>query len=145
MTRLLAGLGEAGASEKDNCYEAYFRLFNEQQYYEAHDVLEHLWLKTSGRDHLFYKALIQIAGAFVHLKKHFLRPMHRVDGGRLRPAVRLFRLGVSNLAGYCPRHARLDVDALCALCEKYAAEIVASEFARNPWHPSRAPKITLVD
>ena len=28
------------------CYVGYFRCWNEQRYYEAHDVLEHLWLRT---------------------------------------------------------------------------------------------------
>ena len=35
-------------SAHDPCYEGYFVCFNEQKYYEAHDVLEHLWLKEQG-------------------------------------------------------------------------------------------------
>ena len=43
--------------------------FNSGEFYEAHDVLEDLWLEE--RETLnanFYKGLIQLAGAFVHLK-----------------------------------------------------------------------------
>lgn len=127
----------------DPCYRAYFQCFNAQRYYEAHDVLEHLWLKTSGGERLYYKALIQVAGAFVHLQKHFHRPTHRVDGARLRPAARLLNLGVENLASYRPRHAHLDVEAVCQLCGRYASEIAGSNFGRNPWHPSCAPRISL--
>src|SRR5438093_501897 len=116
------------AGTLDPCYTGFFKCFNEQDYFEAHDVLEHLWLKCHDANRLYFKGLIQIAGAFVHLKKHFLRPEHPKDANRLRPAVRLFRLGVKNIEPFGPRHMRLDVDALCRLCEKLAAEIVASDF-----------------
>ena len=51
------------------CYAGYFECFNQGDYYEAHDVLEHLWLECRDENHLYFKGLIQIAGAFVHLKK----------------------------------------------------------------------------
>ena len=57
--------------EKHPYYRAFFRCWNEQQYYEAHDVLEQLWLNTKSADADFFKGLIQAAGAFVHLKKRF--------------------------------------------------------------------------
>src|ERR1700746_2327387 len=78
-------------------YRAYFQLFNDQQYYEAHDVLEQLWLKAFEADTQFYKGLIQLAGAFVHLQKQFRRPTHPTDGRRLRSALRLFKLAHKNL------------------------------------------------
>src|SRR5207237_3759852 len=31
-------------------YRGFFHCWNEQRYYEAHDVLEQLWLKTKSRD-----------------------------------------------------------------------------------------------
>jgi hypothetical protein len=122
-------------------YEGYFRCFNEQRYYEAHDVLEHLWLQK--RDNAFFKGLIQVAGAFVHLQKQFLRPLHPKDGKRLRPAVRLFELGMTNLAEFRPHHMSLDVEALCALCSQNVAAIVDSDYARNPWTPDSAPVLRL--
>ncbi len=45
-------------------YRAYFQCWNEQRYYEAHDVLEQLWLNTDTDDDEFFKGLIQAA---VHL------------------------------------------------------------------------------
>src|SRR5882757_6923511 len=92
----------------DPCYLGYFACFNSQEYYEAHDVLEHLWLQ--GRDdgnYAFYKGLIQLAGAFVHLKKQRARPGHPKDGRRLHPAVRLFALAEKNLTPYGPAHLGL--------------------------------------
>ena len=49
----------------DAYYAGYFEQFNRQKFYEAHDVLEHIWLKDKhGPNGNFYKGLIQLAGAF---------------------------------------------------------------------------------
>ncbi len=95
-----------GGSAHDPCYEGYFVCFNEQKYYEAHDVLEHLWLKEQGPSHQFFKGLIQLAGAFVHLQKQYRRPEHPTDGRRLRPAWRLFKLAYANLEPYLAQVSR---------------------------------------
>ena len=100
--------GLAG-EEFEPCYLAYFVCFNTQEYYEAHDVLEHLWLQREDENHAFFKGLIQLAGAFVHLKKQSVRPWHPTDGRRMRPAVRLFALAKKNLSPYAPQHMGLDV------------------------------------
>lgn len=127
----------------DPCCVGFFRCFNRQQYFEAHEVLERLWLKCRNENRDYYKGLIQIAGAFVHLQKQFQRPAHRVDGKRLRPAARLFALGMGNLECYRPRHLHLDVESLCQLCARCAEEIIRSDFHINPWNPVRAPQIHL--
>ncbi len=149
VAALLAGASQPEtAPDKlalDPFYTGYFRCFNDQLYYEAHDVLEQLWLRERNADWEFFKGLIQIAGAFVHLQKQFLRPLHCKDGRRMFPAVRLFRSGACFLNIYRPVHLRLDVDALCAMCEDFAGAIVASNYTRNPWHPDRAPQISLQD
>jgi predicted metal-dependent hydrolase len=124
-------------------YRAYFRCWNEQQYYEAHDVLEQVWLSTDSMDDNFFKGLIQAAGAFVHLQKNFEHPTHAKHGRRLRPAVRLFALAEKNLASYPPRHHKLDVAALIDLLQSQRQKIIDSEFQMNPWSPQTAPKLEL--
>ena len=144
--RITAFLGTLAAETDgtlDPCYTGYFACFNAQRYYEAHDVLEHLWLRERDPNHAFFKGLIQVAGAFVHLQKQAARPEHPKDGRRLHPAVRLFRLALANLQAYRPRHLRLDVDALCRLCETLTSTIAASNFHQNPWRPERAPQLRL--
>ena len=146
MEAFVADLGADPISALDPCYQGYFRCFNAGLYYEAHDVLEHLWL-ANGRqaaNFAFYKGLIQVAGAFVHLKKQAARPDHAKDGRRLRPATRLFGLAMANLAEYGPRHLRLDVDALCALCAAHLAAIAHSDFTRNPWSAADPPRLELL-
>jgi Domain of unknown function (DUF309) len=127
----------------DPCYQGYFTCFNAGEYYEAHDVLEHLWLKRRDENYEFYKGLIQIAGAFVHLKLQSLHPHHPKHGRRLQPAVRLFLRGVEHVAPYGPRHLRLDVAALCRLCSAIAEEIASSDFSRNPWDAAHLPRLEL--
>jgi len=139
-------LGTAGEGALERCYLAYFQCFNDQLYYEAHDVLEHLWLQEKAvqtGNATFYKGLIQFAGAYVHLKKQFLRPDHPTDGRRLRPASRLFRLAMGNLAAYRPVYLSLDVDALHRFCEAQAEGIAEAGFAVNPWNPEAAPVLRL--
>jgi len=133
----------SGAVVQHPFYRAYFRCWNDQHYYEAHDVLEHLWLNTDTDDNNFFKGLIQAAGAFVHLQKNFEHPTHAKHSRRLRPAVRLFELAEKNLSPFVPVHHALNVDALLGLLRRAREKIVASDFKTNPWSPETAPKIKL--
>ena len=149
ISQLVAELGDddidPGQADvaKHPFYRAFFRCWNEQRYYEAHDVLEQLWLKTKSCDADFFKGLIQAAGAFVHLQKRFEHPSHPKHSRRLAPAVRLFQLAEKNLSGFMPRHHELDVTAFCQLLHAYADQIVASDYKTNPWSPETAPKLKL--
>jgi predicted metal-dependent hydrolase len=125
-------------------YRAFFHCWNEKRYYEAHDVLEQLWLETKSPDANYFKGLIQAAGAFVHLQKRFEHPLHAKHSRRLSPAVRLFRLSERNLSRFGPRHHGLDVGALCRLLHAYADQIISSDYKTNPWSPETAPKLELL-
>jgi hypothetical protein len=125
------------------CYRGFFRCWNEQRYYEAHDVLEHLWLETRTEDANYFKGLIQAAGGFVHLQKHFEQPTHPKHGRRLAPAVRLFALAETNLEPFGATRHSFDVSGLRALLARTARAIVDSEFTRNPWSPASAPRLDL--
>jgi predicted metal-dependent hydrolase len=124
-------------------YRTFFQCWNQQRYYEAHDVLEQLWLTSDTNDDQFFKGLIQAAGAYVHLQKHFEHPTHAKHGRRLQPAVRLFRLAERNLSVFAPKHHGLDVAAVCELLRGTADQIVASNYKTNPWSPDTAPKLGL--
>ncbi len=124
-------------------YRGFFQCWNEQRYYEAHDVLEQLWLNTDTKDDHFFKGLIQAAGAFVHLKKNFEHPTHAKHSRRLQPAVRLFGLAERNLSTFPLQHHGLNLAALCQLLRSCADQIVASDYKTNPWSPKTAPKLSL--
>jgi predicted metal-dependent hydrolase len=131
--------GMAGPVGYHPCYVEYFRLFNAQAYYEAHDVLEHIWLGSEGRRHRFYKALIQFAGGYVHLQHHHREPAHRIHGRRLRPAARLFRRSAELLGELPDDYEGVAVVEVMTMALATAAELEAAKFAANPWHPDRPP------
>jgi hypothetical protein len=143
---------EAGGTEKGSTkiaahpyYRAFFRCWNEQRYYEAHDVLEQVWLHDPIRpeDAQYFKGLIQAAGAFVHLQKQFEHPTHPKHGKRLGPAVRLFRLAEKNLAPFDPRRHDLDVAKFRKMLARYCGSVEAAS-GKNPWSPDNAPKVSLL-
>ena len=131
----------SAASEFDRCYLGYFECFNSQLYYEAHDVLEHLWLKDgrSASDYRFHKGLIQLAGAFVHMKLQHEYPSHPKHGRRLHPAGRLLLLAAENLAPFVPCHHGFDVLGATHLAARFAALIEEGSYEQNPWDPKTAP------
>src|SRR2546427_11365542 len=117
----------------DAHYLGYFECFNRQLFYEAHDVLEELWLADKrGPNHSFYKGLIQLAGAFVHLQKN-----------RLRPAAALFKLARVNLLKYPPRHLDLEIAGVLRMIENWLGKLEAGEFRRNPLQAEPQPILQL--
>ena len=117
----------------DAHYLGYFECFNRQLFYEAHDVLEELWLpERKGPRDLFYKGLIQFAGAFVHLQKN-----------RLRPAESLFKLARHNLSQYPSPYDCLDLSQVLQLIEQWMNALAAGHYEINPLHQRSAPQLTL--
>lgn len=119
----------------DPHYLAFFDCFNQQLFFEAHEVLEKIWLpqrqQTNGA---FYKGLIQFAGAFVHLQK-----------GRLQPMAALLRLARGNLGDYVPVHHQLDVTGLIDLIESWLAKLDSTVARSNPLDLPGPPKLVLVE
>ena len=143
----LSGVSAGPASDEiaqHPCYVGFFRCWNEQRYYEAHDVLEHLWLRTKSEDADYFKGLIQAAGGFVHLQKQHARPTHPKDGRRMYPAVRLFRLAEKNLSPFGPLRHRLNVAQLLALIREQTNAIIEGNYRENPWSPEAAPRLQLL-
>ena len=140
FVRSLEPASTEGSSQ--NYYTAFFQLWNAQKYYEAHDVLEQLWLVEKNVELArFYQALIQAAGAFVHLQKNFEQPSHAKHGRRLRPATRLFELALRNLEGLPNEFQALDLVQFRQILLRYRDEIITVDFKKNPWSPETAPRL----
>jgi predicted metal-dependent hydrolase len=78
---------------------AFIRCFNQQEYFEAHDVLEELWLKIADDRRDFYKGLIQTAAVFLKLQQD-----------KPAPAGRLAERAASHLEKYRPVCEQVNVD-----------------------------------
>lgn len=130
--RIAAMIESLHGQALDPHYLGYFECFNQQLFYEAHDVLEELWLGQRGQPNdLFYKGLIQLAGAFVHLQKN-----------RLKPSGALFKLARANISKYPARHEALDIGNVLALIETWLQQLEASHYEINPLRAENAPKLS---
>ena len=99
----------------DPHYLGYFECFNRQRFFEAHEVLEALWLpQREGPNGSFYKGLIQLAGAFVHWQKN-----------RPGPAAALFKLARANLQKYPATHEGLSVEHVLVMTDQWLSKVMA--------------------
>ena len=128
--------------DQDARYLGFFECFNAGEFYIAHDVLEDLWLETRGQpDADFYKALIQIAGGFVHLTMHE-SPKYPAAGHRLRPSFRLLQKAKVYLQHYPNLHHGLDVNEAIALIDNWCGWLEGSGYEENPLKTNHAPQLT---
>jgi hypothetical protein len=119
----------------DARYVAFFDCFNRQEYYEAHEVLEELWLtERTAPDGAFYKGLIQFAGAFVHLQKR-----------RLAPAASLFRLSQRHIRPYPDLHRGLNVARTLELAGDWLRVLEQGVFSPALLSGEGAPRLVLDD
>jgi predicted metal-dependent hydrolase len=90
----------SGATEYDPRYLRGIALFNEREYFDAHEVWEDLWHDTAGPERRFYQALIQVAVAVYH-----------ASNGNTRGAVRLYHSAQRYMQAFGPRYNGLDIGA----------------------------------
>jgi hypothetical protein len=122
-----------GGEDYDPRYLSYFDLFNRQRFFEAHEVLEALWLpRRQEANGDFYKGLIQLAGAFVHWQKH-----------RPAPAAALLERARTNLGKYPATHERLDVQAVVVMIDEWLRRLKAVDPGFNPPAKPGAPQLRL--
>ena len=115
-------------------YLGFFECFNQELFFESHDVLEELWLPNRhGPNGNFYRALIQLAGGFVHLQKD-----------RLRSAASLFKLAQKNLRAYPAVHEHLDLEEVLDLIAQWLGYLDRTGFKENPLSSKPAPKLRLL-
>lgn len=98
----------------------FINLFNEKEFFEAHEMLEGLWIETEGEDKDFYKGLIQCAVAFVHLER-----------GNFKGARKLFRTAHGYLHAYLPEHGEIQTEKLLEEFEEFFDTYVPAAERRN--------------
>lgn len=115
----------------DPHYLAFFDCFNRQLFFEAHEVLEDLWLADKGPDRAFYQGLIQLAGAFVHFQK-----------SRFQPAGSLLKLAAANLGRYPLEHQNLSVQEILVRITAWQGALVESSYSENPFIQTGYPALS---
>ena len=129
--RVAALIPEDHDSQHDPRYIGWFQCFNKGQFYEAHDVLEDLWLEDrNGPDGDFFKGLIQLAGAFVHFQK-----------GRPRPARKLLDLAANYLGRYPSPHLDLDLEFILEMARSWREKAATAQAAEFLLERNTPPKL----
>ena len=79
------------------------RLFNEEYFFEAHEVLEDLWKRERGKSKLFLHGLIQLCAAY-----------HHFQNGNLIGAETLLERGAQKMRSYPLDYLGIDAAKLLA-------------------------------
>lgn len=105
-------------------------LFNKKEFFKAHEEWEKLWMATPKDDRLrdFYKALIQAAAVFEHMRRN-----------NLRGAAGLLGTCLPTLEGFAPRTRGLDVKSLIADLEQARHLVLGTDETA----PARSPQLKL--
>lgn len=115
-------------------YLAGILLFNDQEFFEAHEVWEDLWVESHGTERAFIQGLIQAAVGLCHF-----------GNGNLRGAVKLYRTSREYMRPCGSPFMGLDVNAFWAQMERcHGVLLTCPEPDRNlrP-DPELLPQITL--
>lgn len=121
-------------AEYDPRYLAGIVLFNQRDYFEAHEVWEELWMATSGPDKKFYQSLIQAAVGLCHF-----------CNGNLRGAEKLYRSSRDYMQRYGTNFMGLDIVAFWGQMEACFHEVLGGDPDRKSIEPAEEllPAITL--
>lgn len=98
--------------------------WDEQRYFEAHELLEHAWKLGPETDRDLWKGVIQVAVAGVHLQR----------GNRIG-ARRLLDRALDRLAGQPGVHRGIDVGELRRIAAHARAQLDAGQVPAADWGP----------
>jgi predicted metal-dependent hydrolase len=102
--------------EKDEKFQRGILHFNAQEFFEAHEVWEEVWLVEAEPEKTFLQGIIQIAAAF----HHYLR--ENPDG-----AESLLAAGIVKLSRFPAHHRGLAIDDLRSAAKRWARSIGKGE------------------
>ncbi len=131
VDKLIAGIR---SDKYDRHYLGFFDCFNRQLFYEAHEVLEQLWLASKNTpNERYYQGLIMAAGAFVHFQKD-----------RPRAASNLLRKAIERLKPYGAVHEDFEIGRFVEVLASWLYLVESTDYRENPFHPKLAPRLKLV-
>lgn len=110
-------------------------LFNRRYYWEAHEVLEGLWLQVEGPEKLFYQGIIQAAATFYH-----------VLNANPQGVIKLAQSSFDKLQKFTPAFQGLPIQNILEALEDFKAqarEILGQSLAG--FNYDHLPKISLLE
>jgi uncharacterized protein len=118
--------------EKDEKFQRGILHFNAQEFFEAHEVWEEIWLVEAEPEKTFLQGIIQIAAAFHHYG------LENSDG-----AESLLAAGIVKLSRFPADHRGLEIGDLRSAAKRWARSIGESrkpsraEIPRLRWSKTR--------
>jgi len=106
------------------------RLFNDEYFFEAHEVLEDVWKQEHGEPRLFLQGLIQISAAY-----------HHYQNGNLVGAATLLQRGADKIRKYPARYLGIDAAGLVVRVEADRETIERMQHAETSEQPIDFPRI----
>lgn len=113
-------------------YGRYFDLFNERDFFEAHEVLEDLWVVETGENRNYYKGLIMAAVAILHWQR-----------GNASGAARLHRDAMVYLRAYPARHESFDLGGFRDWMDEAFQPLVRGDSDAPPPAEAALPRLVL--
>jgi uncharacterized protein len=104
------------SSERDEKFQRGVAHFNAQEFFEAHEVWEEIWLVEDEPERTFLQGIIQIAAAFHHYCRE------NTDG-----AESLLAAGIVKLSRFPADHRGLEIQELRAAARRWARSIGEGE------------------
>ena len=94
-------------------------LFNQQKFFECHEVLEEIWTPARGPERLFLQALIHFAVGLYHHQR-----------GNRPGAERQLRKGLKKISGYLPDYWGVETEKLRRAIERRLQVIESGRVVR---------------
>lgn len=122
------------AAEYHPLYLEGIKLFNECEFFEAHEAWEEIWQEEFGPSRKFYQGLIQASVA-----------LHHFGNGNIRGAKKVFFGSCGYLEPYRPVYQGLDLDKFVGQLKTCFKPIVESseEYPKVEIDPETIPEIHL--
>ncbi len=102
--------------EQEDLFRRGIDLFNREEFFECHEVLEELWTHTRQPERWFLQSLIHFAVGFYHHRR-----------GNSIGAVRQLNKGIKKIQGYLPAWGGLETAAIEAEARRCLALVEAGK------------------
>ncbi|MBI3935036.1 MAG: DUF309 domain-containing protein [Acidobacteria bacterium] len=122
-------ISESPASTRRERWREGIALFNRGEFFECHEVLEAVWLESSGEEKIFLQGLIQVAVSFHHLRR-----------GNFTGSSRLMRAGLEKISSSSACQHMIHVGSLLQYLKPLAERIEAGQASPE----TSAPEIRLL-
>jgi uncharacterized protein len=113
----------------ENPFQQGIDLFNESRFFECHEAWEQVWLRSSGREKIFYQGMIQAAVAILHAQR-----------GNLAGSRTLWTKAIDKLKPLPDEYMAIALDDFRLSLEEYFDRVLNGESA--PEGPPKIRRIT---